>query len=174
MVATIIASYLFSEEVKTRPDFCKSCHLKTNRLHGKKFADFLKNPPVNLAGRHKKEDMNCTGCHRGLDFRGKASIFYEEIKNSFIYFLGTFAEPDKLSIVIPDANCVVCHKQYKPSSRFHNLDAHESMPSINCIKCHEAHNDEVKTENYFLARGRVYELCSRCHPGLSEKIKDAF
>lgn len=97
MVVVVIAAYFLSEEIKSRPDFCRSCHLKEKRLHGKKFDDFLSSNPVNLAGRHRTENMNCTDCHRGVDLQGKAAVLYEETKNSFKYFVGAFAEPDRLN-----------------------------------------------------------------------------
>jgi len=175
IVTSSLVMSILTAQLKADRDFCRSCHISSNQpMHSKKFSNFLTDPPLNLAGRHRVEKMDCIDCHRGIDLKGKLIITYEELKNTGKYFIGRFVEPEGLNHDFQNINCRICHQRYKRGSNFHNLSSHQGSLPVLCIKCHIVHLKKNEKEIFFLNRTKVLQVCAQCHPRVGKNIKETF
>ena len=71
----------------------------------------------------------CVNCHRGITLKDKITVFYEEVKNTLKYFTMKIEEPGFLNNPFPDINCSICHKNFKPGSKFHINDTIDINPN---------------------------------------------
>jgi len=113
----------------------------------------------------------------GRSFGMKAVLHWREIKNTAIYFFGSFEEPKELDKnLMPDENCIVCHEKEisgNDKSKFHGYQPHRIAKNLYCISCHSSHK-KGEPDYYFLDMEKLSAECRKCHPQLSESFLVVF
>ncbi|HEB71972.1 MAG TPA: hypothetical protein ENI77_05070 [Nitrospirae bacterium] len=182
LLAVVIAlATSLSYNTIVRPDFCVSCHLLSDSnkpLHQKKMEMMTSDKPLSLAGVHfksKKSKLGCPECHHGTNVSEKMEIFWFQVKNTFLYFVGNYEEPKTLTSPVSDKFCSSCHGGMRAkagSVSYHSMMSHDGLKEIACVKCHTLHTPPA-TGGGFLDKKKVLTACALCHknPAQSEALQ---
>jgi hypothetical protein len=161
--------WLATDALEAHDEFCTSCHLTADQpLHAAKRRDFHAVPAVNLASEHfaRGRDFHCITCHRGASFPNRVRVKLLSARDSVMYVLGRFAEPEAMRHPLWKEDCTQCHAKYQPErdDSFHSIEVH-NLPNfaLNCVQCHEAHPTGRTAELTFLAREPLVAACRNCH-----------
>ncbi|VAX17993.1 hypothetical protein MNBD_NITROSPINAE04-140 [hydrothermal vent metagenome] len=179
-VAMALAISLSYNAVKS-PGFCVSCHLPSDSskpLHQKKMEMMISDKPLSLAGVHYKSEksaLGCLECHHGANLSEKMGIFWFQIKNTFLYFIGNYEEPKTLTSPVSDKFCSSCHGGMRAkavSPNYHSMMSHDGLKEITCVKCHTLHTPPAPGGG-FLDKKKVLTACALCHknPAQSEILQ---
>lgn len=167
LVALCVVSFFAGLEVTDRLEqddrFCIACH-----LHEAIFRTFhsVNGQVMTLAGSHNVQaETKCIACHIGATIKDKVIIKAIAGRDTIVYLLGAYKEPEALRYPLGDRTCLKCHpdggQNLQQASAFHNAPYHRD-PRNQCSDCHRSHT-EAPEEATFLPRDTVKPLCDSCH-----------
>jgi hypothetical protein len=164
--------WVVSDEFESRDEFCISCHLDPDTpLHIEKFERSRSEVPGSLVAAHRAApsqsdaEFRCIDCHRGASPANRLRVKTVAARDTVMWAIGAFDEPDRMEHPLWDEDCAQCHETYAPrrDDAFHAFRAHNVGSPYRCVECHLSHTNGGSVELSYLDRGTVLPLCRSCH-----------
>ena len=167
-LASAPLAWVITDRLEADNRFCGSCHLDAaTPLHEAKLDEIGARPAVNLVSLHTEAEpeFRCIDCHGGVSFANRLRVKTVAARDTALYVLGRFDEPEAMDHPLWDEDCVQCHASYEPErdDAFHAFPVHNDAFGYRCVQCHRAHPAGPPAQFYFLDRDVLLPICRNCH-----------